>query len=392
MKYYLLAIPFFFIYCVSRPVPDARVLEALDSLRYKYAPDKRTAIFDITPVIHGSTLVLKGEVGNYRAKAELINRLEGISFVDSIGVLPSPSLEGYHFGVVTIPLANMRSRAGHSSELVTQAPGGTVLRLYKYSNTWLYAQTPDDYLGWVDEDAVYLMDSASYKAWIARQKIIIIADQTYLFSAPSLSAERLSPLSSGIIMKLEDTRGDFVQASFPDGRNGYIPSSHTTWLEEWKFQANSLPSGEDIVRTARTYLGRPYLWGGTSGNGMDCSGFTKTVLFQHGWQLPRDASQQVNVGAPVETDTTLKNLRPGDFLFFGRKATSTDPEKVTHVAIYAGEGKIIHASGYVRMESLVRGDPSFSEYRLSSLIRATRPLSSPKEHGIYPLADISYYD
>lgn len=392
MKYLLLAVPFFLAYCSSGPLPDARVTETLDSLRYKYAPDKRTAIFDIDPVFQGKTLILKGEVDNGRAKEELVRRLEGIAFVDSIMVLPSPSLEGYHFGVVTIPLANIRSRPGHSSELVTQALGGTVLRLYKYSNSWLYAQTPDDYLGWVDEDAVHLMDSAAYKAWIARQKIIIIADQTYLFSAPSLSSERLSPLTSGNILKLEDTRGDFIQASFPDGRNGYIPSSHTTWLEEWKFQANTLPAGEDLVRTAMGYLGRPYLWGGTSGNGMDCSGFTKTVLFQHGWQLPRDASQQVKVGAPVETDTTLKNLRPGDFLFFGRKATATDPERVTHVAIYAGEGKIIHASGYVRVESLVRGDPSFTESRLNSLLGATRPLSAPKEHGIYPLSDIPYYD
>ena len=163
-------------------------------------------------------------------------------------------------------------------------------------------------------------------------------------------------------------------------------------LEDWKSQHQAAPTSESMIRVAKTYLGRPYLWGGTSANGMDCSGFTKTVMFQHGWLLPRDASQQVNVGKPVDTDTTLKDLLPGDFLFFGRQATESQPEKVTHVAIYTGEGKIIHAAGYIRIQSLIRGDSTFTEYRLKSLLKATRPLAPPKEHGIHSLADISYFD
>jgi len=163
-------------------------------------------------------------------------------------------------------------------------------------------------------------------------------------------------------------------------------------LEEWKMQYQLPPNSESILRVAKSYLGRPYLWGGTSGNGMDCSGFTKTVLFQNGWLLPRDASQQVLVGMPIETDTTLKNILPGDFLFFGRKANDQQTEKVTHVAIYLGEGEIIHSSGYIRIQSLKRGDSTFTEQRLRSLLKATRPLMAPKEHGIHSLLDISYFD
>jgi cell wall-associated NlpC family hydrolase len=108
--------------------------------------------------------------------------------------------------------------------------------------------------------------------------------------------------------------------------------------------------------------------------------------------LPRDASQQVHTGVEVETDTTFSNLLPGDLLFFGRKATADKPEKITHVAIYQGDGAIIHASGQVREESLRRGDSTFTEYRLTSFVRAKRMLvDQPTEYGILPLAEVPGY-
>lgn len=392
MKYSLIFLTLLFIYCKSNPKVDQRVVDTIQSIEKKYAPDKRTAIFTVEPVLNNGKLVLKGDLSSDRIKQELLDSLPAIDFMDSIQVLPSSNLEGNHFGVVTIPVANMRSKPGHSAELSNQLLCGTVVRLYKYSNGWLYSQSPDDYLGWIDEDAIQLMDDAQYRSWHSAQKIIIIADQSYLYSEASLAADKLSALSAGAILKSIENGNDFYEASLADGRTGFVPVSQSMGLEEWKMQNQSPPTSEALLRVAKSYLGRPYLWGGTSGNGMDCSGFTKTVLFQNGWLLPRDASQQVLVGQPVQTDTTLKNLMPGDFLFFGRHANEKQSEKVTHVAIYAGEGKIIHSSGYIRIESLVRGEPTFTDYRLKSLLKATRPLASPKEHGIHSLSDISYFD
>src|SRR5699024_4878699 len=99
-----------------------------------------------------------------------------------------------------------------------------------------------------------------------------------------------------------------------------------------------------LVATAKTMTGAPYLWGGTSTKGMDCSGFTKTIFFMNGWVIPRDASQQVHAGESIDTSEGFDNLRPGDLLFFGRPATETSPQRVVHVGMWIGNNEFIHSS------------------------------------------------
>jgi len=150
----------------------------------------------------------------------------------------------------------------------------------------------------------------------------------------------------------------------------------------------------NILATAQEYIGRPYLWGGTSGKGMDCSGFTKTVFYLNGVQLARDASQQVRTGNEIKTDATLKNLVPGDLLFFGRKATAEKKERITHVGIYMGKGEFIHSSGDagVKIESLVKGASNFNKKRLDSFVKAKRMVNSLGKNGVDLLAELPAYN
>jgi cell wall-associated NlpC family hydrolase len=124
---------------------------------------------------------------------------------------------------------------------------------------------------------------------------------------------------------------------------------------------------------------------------MDCSGFTKTVFYLNGIILPRDASQQVHTGELVDTKNGWENLKPGDLLFYGSKATGERKERITHVSIYIGDGDFIHASGRVQINSFNPNKPYYSDYRKSGFIRAKRILNSIGTEGIEKILDNEFY-
>jgi cell wall-associated NlpC family hydrolase len=105
---------------------------------------------------------------------------------------------------------------------------------------------------------------------------------------------------------------------------------------------------------------------------MDCSGFTKTVYFMNGLVIPRDASQQVHAGQPVDSEQPFDQLEVGDLLFFGTPATSDKKERVVHVGMWIGDKKFIHASGQVRVSSVDPDDEHYDEYNVNRFLRARR--------------------
>jgi len=134
------------------------------------------------------------------------------------------------------------------------------------------------------------------------------------------------------------------------------------------------PTEDDLVETSKTLMGVPYLWGGTSTKGVDCSGFTKTIYFLNGMVIPRDASQQVHTGKQIDENRSFENLEKGDLLFFGRKATDSTVEKVVHVGMWIGNNEFIHASNMVRVSSIDRNAENFDERNLNRYLRSKRIL------------------
>lgn len=382
-----LLLSFAVLSCMDRATPRP-VRSAIVEVQQAHAPDKRVALFDIKSHSQDDTVFLSGETNLPEAYASLIQKIEekGIIYVDDIQLLPDPALPSK--GVVNVSVANIRFVPKHSGELSTQSTLGTGLKVYKQEGDWFYVQTPDGYLGWLEKGAFILMDDIAYQDWLKAEKIIFTADYGFVQDAASPQSGRISDLVSGDILLSEGVSGSYRAVAFPDGRRGYVPNDLISEQSDWlgRMQQLSVPA---VINTALTFTGRPYLWGGTSGKGMDCSGFTKTVYFLNGFVLPRDASQQVHAGVEVPTDSTFRALQSGDFVFFGEKATGGEQEKVRHVGIYLGQGQFIHSGADnpgVRIESLLPDSPNFAAHRRKSFLRARRmELGSP---GVVPVTDL----
>ncbi|MCB9326750.1 MAG: C40 family peptidase [Lewinellaceae bacterium] len=355
----------------------------MDDAKQDFAPDKRVALFDIRGIKKGGKYLLEGTSNLPDAVAALMEKCEdaGLNVENRIHLYPDTTLEGSLFGVVNLSACNIRSHPAHSSELATQATLGTPLKLLTRQNDWYLVQTPDGYLGWLDEGGFTPMNEAEMKAWKNARKVVYLPQFGFAYALPDMTSQVVSDLLAGNILRyIGETEKNLTELSFPDGRKAFVPAGTTKDYAEWLDSRN--PVADNILSTADEFIGRPYLWGGTSGKAMDCSGFTKTVFFLNGIILPRDASQQVHIGTDIAVDTSLEGLLPGDLLFFGKKATADQKEKITHVAIYRGNGKIIHATGRVKMESLRPGDEHFAEDRLNTLVCAKRVLNTPGENGV----------
>lgn len=393
----------FFLFCLilsifSCETKDYVLLEIADStiskLQKQFAPDKRTAWFQVEAKTDDyKTVILRGETTISEAKDSLLANLQNqkIPFIDSITVLPATDLENNHFGVVRLSVANIRSKPKHSAELATQALLGEQLRVWKKEGDWYFIQTPNNYFGWLDKGGFTLMDKTEFENWQKADKVIMRIQYTNSYVVPDMNDKRyVSDLVIGNILLDLGRDGNWAKVGYPDGREGYVPVRFRTKLNDWLEVMQ--PDTNNIVNTAKSMMGNPYLWGGTSVKGMDCSGFTKTVYFLNGIQLERDASLQVKTGIEIETDTTTwKNLQKGDLLFFGRKATPEKKERIWHVAIWMGGGKIIHAAELVKIESLIRDEPDFAEDRLKTFVRAKRIVNSVGKNGILAVKDSEYY-
>ncbi len=375
---------------VAQPDGTPMLSDLLKEARQKFAPDRRTAVFDVQIEPHDTFAVVKGEIHSASMKEELlayIRERTTMTLEDSLMALPQPSVGEQTFAVVSVSVANVRTRPDHPAEMGTQAILGTPLRILKKEHGWYYVQTPDGYLGWTD-DRIVLMTAEQFAAWNARSRVIVTAEFSFTRTVDDRTSQVVSDVVAGSILALRGATRTAYEVEYPDGRTAFLRKEEGQPYAEWLAHAGATP--ETIVATARRFFGIPYLWGGTSAKGMDCSGYTKTVYFLNGILLPRDASQQVHVGELLDTSGGL-DLRPGDLLFFGFRATAERKERVTHVAISLGGKRFIHASSDVRINSLDPADSDYSRYREQMFLRAKRIIGAGADTGVRPLTHEPYY-
>lgn len=355
---------------------DSSITQIIESFTQRFAPDKRTAIFQIDAFKQNNQLILTGRTNLFGAKSFLLDRLkiEKVNLVDEIKTLPEPELEDKIYGLVEVSVCNIRYSPKHAGELASQALMGMPVRvLEKEDNGWLLIQTPDQYISWVDRGAITMMNKEGIDRWKAVPKVIYTRAYGSAYSEPDEESATVSDLVAGCMMELVAEKGDFYQVLFADQRIGFIPKNESNVYNEWLAKISA--SEESLIKTAKRLLGVPYLWGGTSFKGVDCSGFTKTVYFLNGIVLPRDASQQVMIGETTDKTGNWNELKPGDLLFFGEKREDGS-ERVIHVAMWLGNGEYIHASDKVRVSSMITTASNYDDYNAKRYLRAKRILKT----------------
>lgn len=360
------------------------VMRILDAVSQKYAPDQRTALFDVSLTEHPGQIILKGKTNLPEAKQAVLDSLSHlkINYSDSLIVLPEATMGEKTWAIVTLSVANIRSGPDHATELVSQALMGTPVKVLEAGEGWYHIQTPDQYLGWVDESGISLKTEAEVALWKQSKRFIFNQFAGYAVDAPKRKASVVSDLVLGDLFESVSMTKRYLQIKFPDGRTAFIKKADCLDYEDWIAQK---PDLDAILAIAKRLLGSAYLWGGTSCKGVDCSGMVKTAWFTQAVILARDASQQARYGQQIDFNV-LGNLQKGDLLFFGRSA-----QRITHVGMYMGNGKYIHASGMVRINSIDLNDPLYNITDRKKLVGATRIVDSLGSEGIVRVKEQGWY-
>lgn len=276
------------------------------------------------------------------------------------------------WGLSCLSVASAREAPEHKAELGTQVLLGHGVRVWQQAGFWYLVETPDGYRAWLEEGTFVRCSKAELDAWNASELLIVTALEDTLREQPAADAAPVSDVVVGNLVKLTGRQPDWLRVELPDGRAGFLPAGSAEPYAVWK--TTRRPSPEAIERTARQLLGRPYLWGGNSPKGLDCSGFTKLVFFLNGIDLKRNASQQAQQGMEVPLDPEFRQLRRGDLIFFGRREGGGRPQRVTHVGIYLQDKLFIHSSERVQVSSLDPDSPIRDERRIGRLLFARRIL------------------
>jgi cell wall-associated NlpC family hydrolase len=324
-----------------------KVGRAVDDIRRKWVPDGRLGVFDVSidasagaqhaaPLLNGAT--------TSRDARDALRRLAGESgLIEKVVLLPNevPAPAA----IVTAAVAPLQGEPKVSTPRVTEALHGEPLDVLENREDWLRVRAPDGYIAWIHAGYLATGPSGWSEDWQQRA------------TARALSADIVTPdgrrrLPTGARVAL---RRGVVELA--DGQRGAVAAGSVRREQELRVEARHLALPE---LAQRWFAGAPYLWGGRTEWGIDCSGLVQAVYGARGIALPRDSDQQFGQGREIAMSADGKGYEAGDLLFFA------DRGRVSHVALWAGAGTIVHAAlsrGGVGSDRLFGDEPRMRRLR-----------------------------
>ncbi len=235
------------------------------------------------------------------------------------------------YGISNLSIIPMRKDRSERSEMVSQLIFGELYEVLEEEKNWVYIKgSHDEYCGWID-GKMHMPVSETFAREYISYPHPIAKDTLNIIKKPDDYGNKL--IVSGSIFPFFDKTSKRFR----------LDNETYELVNTMKTQPEREDIRETLIGYAMQYYNTPYLWGGRTPYGIDCSGFAQIVYRLAGIKLPRDAYQQAGCGTPL---SFLQEAKPGDLAFFG------DNEHITHVGILWKGNRIIHASGKVRIDKI----------------------------------------
>jgi gamma-D-glutamyl-L-lysine dipeptidyl-peptidase len=286
--------------------------------------DQRTSVFDIEiERLQNSKLTLSGRL-LHESQLEALARHFSKWKLDtgSIRILHKGELPRMH---VATNLTGLYEKPTFGMPLSSELCYGTKVEILDEEGKWVFTRQNDGYLGWAYK--AYLVEGDAPQATHR-----VLAPSYELRAQPDTESEIVTRVVSGTGIAIEEINGEWAQVTA--NKTGWMPLSLLRAVSD--IPKSTEEKRKTILEDSRRMIGVPYLWGGISGNGIDCSGFVRLLHRWVGVDIPRDADMQHATANPVEPPFEV-----GDLLFFRESGSE---RSITHVGISLGGWTMIHAS------------------------------------------------
>ena len=281
---------------------------------------------------------------------EEVENTEDVDNTEDVENSEDAKVEYNTYGYTNLGLAvvdgnlNVRKKASTSSSVVGKLTNYAACEILEELDGW-YKITSGNVEGYVSSEYVITGEEALIIAQIeARNIATVTTDALRVRSAPTTDSKKLSTISKGEELVVLEVLDGWVRVEFDGYEEAYISTDYVTvemklktgnTMDELRYDSGVSKTRIDLVNYALQFVGTRYVWGGNSlTKGVDCSGFTKQIYKKFGITLPRTSYTQPKVGKKIKAS----QAQPGDLFFYG------DSSGINHVAIYIGNGKIVHAS------------------------------------------------